>query len=386
GTAAGTHELTGIAGAAATGAGLFPSDLTAYDGKVLFSGYDAKGDIGLWMTDGTAAGTHELAVAGALATSQGVLPAGLSPSDLTVYNGHVFFSGDDASGGVGLWETDGTASGTHELTGIAGAATRGQGIGPPGLSPSDLTLYDGQILFSGDDARGQTGLWETDGTVSGTKELTGIAGALTAGIGLDPSNLTAYNGELLFSGDGANGQNGLWETDGTATGTKELTGIAGAQAGIGLEPSDLTVLNGRVLFRGYDSSGRVGLWETDGTAAGTHELTGIAGAATTGLGLLPSDLTVSNGEALFNGIASSGHDQLWETDGSAAGTHPLTVAGAAPTGLNPAQLAAIGTAPTPTPPAIGTATTPPNFFNSDDKADILWQNANGDVELWNSSS
>jgi microcystin-dependent protein len=29
---------------------------------------------------------------------------------------------------------------------------------------------------------------------------------------------------------------------------------------------------------------------------------------------------------------------------------------------------------------------PPNFFNSDDKADILWQNANGDVELWNSNS
>ena len=30
--------------------------------------------------------------------------------------------------------------------------------------------------------------------------------------------------------------------------------------------------------------------------------------------------------------------------------------------------------------------TPPNFFNSDDKADILWRSTTGDVELWNSVS
>ena len=30
--------------------------------------------------------------------------------------------------------------------------------------------------------------------------------------------------------------------------------------------------------------------------------------------------------------------------------------------------------------------TAPNFFNDDAKADILWQNTNGDVELWNSNS
>jgi microcystin-dependent protein len=31
-------------------------------------------------------------------------------------------------------------------------------------------------------------------------------------------------------------------------------------------------------------------------------------------------------------------------------------------------------------------TSPPNFFNSDDKAGILWQGSNGDVELWNPNS
>src|SRR3984957_6174874 len=348
GTAAGTHELTGIAGAATSGAGLYPSDITAYNGKALFSGTDASGRVGLWVTDGTAAGTHELNVAGALtAPADGGLPAGLGPSNLTVYDGDVFFGGDDASGAVGLWETDGTASGTHELTGIVGVATVGQNGGAPGIFPGDLTVYNGHLLFSGDDAHGQTGLWESNGTASGTHELTGIVGAPTSGKGLDPSYLTVINGHALFNGLDSSGQLGLWETDGTAAGTHELTGIALA-AGTGLDPVGLTVFNGQVLFAGLASSGQFGLWETNGTVAGTHELTGIAGAQTKGTGLAPSDLTVYNGEVLFRGRDSSGKLGLWETNGTAAGTHELTgVVGASTAGLAPLGLTATATATGP---------------------------------------
>ena len=42
----------------------------------------------------------------------------------------------------------------------------------------------------------------------------------------------------------------------------------------GIDPSDLTVFNGEVLFSGRDATGRRReLWVTNGTAAGTHELT-----------------------------------------------------------------------------------------------------------------
>src|SRR5262249_310658 len=150
--ASGTHELIGSTGYNTPWGGLFPSDLTLYDGRMLFSGVDISGDTGLFETDGTSAGTHELTVPGALTTQEGALPGGLSASNRTVYNGYVFFAGDEASGQVGLWETDGTASGTHELTGIIGAATIGQGVGPPGLLPTDLTVFNDQILFAGNDA------------------------------------------------------------------------------------------------------------------------------------------------------------------------------------------------------------------------------------------
>jgi ELWxxDGT repeat protein len=49
---------------------------------------------------------------------------------MTVFNADVLFSGYDAAGDTGLWVTDGTAAETHELTGISGANAAG-------LNPSD---------------------------------------------------------------------------------------------------------------------------------------------------------------------------------------------------------------------------------------------------------
>jgi ELWxxDGT repeat protein len=102
---------------------------------VLFNGFDAAGKQGLWVTDGTTAGTHEIAVNGAA-------PGGLNPSDLTAFNHHeVLFNGVDAAGKHSLWETDGTTAGTHEITGIKGANSNG-------VAPSDLTvLPDGNKLM-----------------------------------------------------------------------------------------------------------------------------------------------------------------------------------------------------------------------------------------------
>jgi hypothetical protein len=70
---------------------------------------------------------------------------------------------------------------------------------------------------------------------------------------------------------------------------------------------DFTVFDGEVLFDGEDVSGNYGLWVTNGTATGTFELTGISGASTAS-GLFPLDFTVLNGEVLFNGTqANNGH-------------------------------------------------------------------------------
>ena len=77
----------------------------------------------------------------------------------------------------------------------------------------------------------------------------------------------------FFSGLNSNSNSGLWETDGTAAGTFEIAGIAGV-ADTGIDPSDITYLNNEVLFAGVDQRHAVGLWATNGTGAGTIELIG----------------------------------------------------------------------------------------------------------------
>ena len=138
------------------------------------------------------------------------------------------------------------------------------------------------MLFRATDSSGDTGLWVSDGTVAGTHELTGIVGASASGI--SPISLTVYNGEVLFSGVNSKGRDGLWVTDGTAGGTRELTATASTLLSFTRSTNLTAVYNGNVLFSGADS----GLWLTDGTAAGTQELTGGAGAG--GFGLQPDDL------------------------------------------------------------------------------------------------
>ena len=149
---------------------------------------------------------------------------------------------------MGLWVSNGTAAGTHELTGITGAD-------PSGLAPSDLTVYNGEVLFRGLDQSGKAALWITDGTVAGTHELNGIAGASTTGIGLDPSGFTVYGGVALFSGVDSSGNQELWQTNGSAGGTTEIGPVSGTQS-MGLFPTDLTVIAmvGPVLTAGANVS------------------------------------------------------------------------------------------------------------------------------------
>ena len=331
GTAGGTQELSGISGASTSG--IDPLWLTSYGSEAVFDGVDASGNWGLWATDGTAAGTQE--ITGIAGTSTGVDdtgkggPAnvnGLAPHFFTAFNGEVLFTGFDASGKDALWLTDGTAAGTQELSASA-------------LDPKNFTVLNGEALFVANNASGNADLWVTNGTAAGTQKLTGITGAASsANGGLDPSNLIAFNGEVLFQGQDLSGNYGLWVSDGTAAGTHELTGMSGA-APWGLYPTNLAVVGNKVEFTGTDANGNTGLWVTKGTAATTHELPSVSGAAPTVNAW--TGFVACGGEAVFSNTDASGNNGLWVTDGTAAGTQELTgIAGASASGLNPYDLTA----------------------------------------------
>ena len=60
----------------------------------------------------------------------------------------VLFNGTDASGHAGLWETNGTAAGTYELTGVV------DGV----FKPADFIFFNNEVLFQGQDTSGLYGI------------------------------------------------------------------------------------------------------------------------------------------------------------------------------------------------------------------------------------
>jgi hypothetical protein len=248
GTAPNTREITGIDGTASTGVN--PTDITAFGSMALFNGANAAGQLGLWRTDGkTGAATVELIPP----VSAGAAATGLDPTDMTVFNGKVLFNGADAQGLSGLWATDGTAEGTQELVAEAAGASSG-------LDPTAMIALGNEVLFSGLDAAGHSGLWMTDGTANGTRELLAGAPGAPAGKdpqGLSPTDFTVFDGEVFFFGFDQFGHGQLWETNGiNAAGTQMLT-VTGASTTFGLNPLNLEVYDGQLLFEGLNNKGNL---------------------------------------------------------------------------------------------------------------------------------
>jgi ELWxxDGT repeat protein len=374
GTVGKTTELGGLENGQIVGKGanLSPENLTAFNNSVLFDAYDSGGFQGLWITDGTTAGTVEI---GGL-SNQGIADSGTSSfvaNDFTTLGTEELFNAPDAEGDAALWITDGSAIGTKEIggqgnMGVIGALNTDLG---DGLAQS--VKFGNRIFFAGADNDGSIGLWATDGTATGTTEIGGLsdAGLTTFGQkpnidGLHPTDLTVNGPQLLFDGDDSLGFKELWVTDGAAPDTTEVGGLGDAGltdvASNGLDPHLLTSLgNGKAVFIGYDNSnnqnqGKATLWVTDGTAGGTQEIGGldnlqVANANSSGLNP-QDDLMGSDGIAYFTGEDAAGQYVLWETDGTASGTKVIAATdGNAPaTGISPANMA-LGPVPSSEPPS-----------------------------------
>ena len=192
--------------------------------------------------------------------------------------------------------TDGTGAGTSGIS-VAGADTAGFG-----LEPGGFTLLGSEVLFNGTDALSQQNLWMTDGTSAGTFELS-IANAASVGAGFFQAVVFGSGGssEVLYASADLNNLGGLWVTDGTTAGTSELSvaGLGQAQD----SPGNFVAFGSLLLFEGADANGHLNLWQTDGTAGGTSEVS-VPGASSLGLfdGLFSDALIFPFGsEVLFTG-------------------------------------------------------------------------------------
>ncbi|HRJ52595.1 MAG TPA: hypothetical protein PLE99_07500 [Candidatus Thiothrix moscowensis] len=284
-------------------------DLTVYNNKLYFSALDYNENYGqeLWVSDGTASGTKMLKDIREYAQ-------GSSPSSFAVYNNKLYFSANDGINGSELWVSDGTAEGTKLVKDIKPGGSSGHESSTSGWYSRHMTVYNNKLYFQADDGTNGSELWESDGTAEGTKLVKDIKPGSGGG---EPFDLTVYNNKLYFQAD--DGTNGfeLWESNGTADGTKLVKDIQPG-LGEGSRPHPFTVYNNKLYFQADDGIHGEELWESDGTADGTKLLKDINEGISDGR---VENLTVYNNKLYFTADAGYGIGlELWVSDGTASGT------------------------------------------------------------------
>jgi ELWxxDGT repeat protein len=153
GTLGGTFMLKDItAGNNTSGIG---SNFATCGNNVIFSSSGTSG--GIWYSDGTTLGTIQL--------SSNVQYYG-SGNGAAMVGGLCYFTGYSTLEGAELWVTDGTAGGTHLVKDIKAGATSS--------SPANLIAFNGKLFFTADDGVNGVELWMSDGTSAGTQINTDI--------------------------------------------------------------------------------------------------------------------------------------------------------------------------------------------------------------------
>jgi ELWxxDGT repeat protein len=245
----------------------------------------------LWRTDGTAAGTVRLTAPG----------FSLCETSFAVLNDRAYFALDDDAHGCELWSSDGTAAGTQVLDVLPGH---------PGLDPVALLAASGRLYFRGFTVNAGEELWQSDGTVHGTSLVKDVSPGSDSGVFSPP---VALAGRLYFLASDGESNTDLWTSDGTAAGTKLAVSLTTGDGPL-FSPSVVSA-GGRLWISGLLDSGAPALLGSDGTPAGTVRL-----AAAT----MPAfSSPVSFQGRVYFAAAGGGALQLWVSDGTAAGTHPL---------------------------------------------------------------
>jgi ELWxxDGT repeat protein len=279
--------------AAAGHPGSDPSGMARVGSQIFFAATTAAHGRELWVTDGTAAGTHEVADINPASGEDG----SSWPDQLTAMGNKVYFFAWDGAR-CGLWKSNGTTAGTKRL---------GSG---KFCEMDGLMNVGGKLMF-----RSYTGLWVSDGTVRGTRKI--------ANVGRFTRLAAALHGIYYFFGSQSEDVTTLWRSDGTARGTYVAAQMPPDPTGY--IPVEMATAGGLLYFRigdTYPGGATTDLWQSDGTASGTRQVRDFQPEETDDV----YSMAKLKGKLYFAVDLGSGpgdipwRQQLWKTNGTEAGT------------------------------------------------------------------
>jgi ELWxxDGT repeat protein len=306
-------------------------EFTKAGALILFTGCDSVHGCELWRTDGTRQGTT-------LVKDINPGSPGSKPHELTAFDGKVLFAADDGTHGRELWRSDGTAAGTRlvkDIDPIRIAATDST----YGSNPYNLVKLGGQVFFVANNSScncrvegpGGAELWRSDGKAAGTQMVADINPGIASS---NPEFLTPSAGKLYFSADDATHGNELWSSDGTQTGTALVDDIhPGAGSS---DPFELTNVGGKVYFGADDGTHGSELWSSPPPPISPFGRAGMVRDINSGPGGSgPDNFAAFNGGVAFSAEDPASGRELWQSDGTAAGTTVGATLYPGPTGSDP---------------------------------------------------
>jgi ELWxxDGT repeat protein len=290
GTAAGTHVVT-IAG------GEHPESVQKWGDRLVFSTArpGTTQVVDLWLADSDGSNAQRLTADLALTGAGGLTDLG---------DGHAVFAARGSGVDEEPWITDGTAAGTHRVADVW--------PGDHWSNPMEFaSIGSGRFTFIAYDADHGRELWVSDGTEAGTRLLKDIQPGPSSS---QPSAPRLYDGVYYFA---SSFPSGAWRTDGTPAGTQPAGPEAWGAFGYRLA-SGLIVRAVATGDQDYQ------LWVTDGTEVGTHLLKELFPGGT-----LFQEMLVVDGVLYFTATPNHyrGPMQLWRTDGTVAGTDQVDLGG-----------------------------------------------------------
>jgi ELWxxDGT repeat protein len=215
-----------------------------------------------------------------------------------------------------LMVTDGTSAGTLELKDIS----QGQIFNISNFFYLNNKLY---FLEDGNDVS----LWETDGTADGTKEVKVFCNQPPPDCYVQAS-LSAFpagNKVFFFLATPGTGRE-VWVTDGTAPGTQVIDILAGPETGSWLPFVDGAAIEDDFYFGIDDGIHGYELYRTDGTLQGTalvKDINKTVGNGYHNRNSRPYQFYAYNNKVLFTADDGIYGEEVWVTDGSPEGTKML---------------------------------------------------------------
>jgi len=245
----------------------------------------------LWKTDGTVAGTVE--VAGPSHTFNFSDIRGLAP-----YGSDLIFTGVSARG-TGLYITNGSAAGTTVLdTGFEAV--------------DDVAAFGNTILFSAGLGGSGLELWSSDGTAGAATLVKEIE---TGGLGSSPHTMVSLDGKVVFEAFRTAEGYELWESDGTAAGTTLVADFyTGPEDSLVFE--EMHLHDGRVYFTAKESATEAEPWFYDGINP-PQRLADINPGPDGSWGTYYQSV---NGLLYISAYNAAYDNEMWVSDGTAVGT------------------------------------------------------------------